>query len=121
MEAGSAMRPFAASLDMVAREVADLADLADQVQALIVRLAGGAGAADAVVLIEAQAIDLLSQRLGGLAAFVRALAEAAPQDLPADVAHAVSALTLAEQARRLSGALPASTPDPGGEPITFWD
>jgi hypothetical protein len=114
------MRPLAESLELVAREVSDLAQAADQLQALVLRLAAG-GATDPVVLIEAQAVDLFSQRLDGLAAFVRALADAAPNDVSADVGDAVRALTLAEQARRLSGAAPAPAPDPGGEPATFWD
>lgn len=116
MDGGAAMRPLAQSLDLVASEVSDLAQLADQLQALISRLAGGA--LDPLVLIEAQAVDLLSQRLEGLAAFVRALAEAAPPELAADVAQAVRALSLAEQARRLSGAAMASAAD---EAATFWD
>ena len=114
-------RPLAVSLELVAREVADLAQLADQLQGLILRLATSAGAPDPVVLIEAQAVDLFSQRLVGLAAFVRALADAAPQDISANVAEAVRALTLTEQARRLSGETPAPAPDPAGEPTTFWD
>jgi hypothetical protein len=48
-------------------------------------------------------VDLLTQRLAGLAAFLRTLADVAPADAVADVHAAVMHLTLAEQARRLVG------------------
>jgi hypothetical protein len=112
------MRPLSESLDLVAREVTDLAVLGDQLQALITRLVISAGANDPAALIEAQAADLLSQRLSGLAAFLRALANAAPSDVMADMDKALRVLTLAEQARRLSSpAPPAEAP----ELVTFWD
>ena len=109
--------PFSDSLERVAQEVADLARLGEALQALIARLA--AGPADPAALIEAQAADLLSQRLEGLASFVRALAAAAPPGATADVEAAVRALTLADQARRLSGRLPAH--ESCGEALILWD
>ncbi len=49
-----------------------------------------------------------------------AQADAAPAGLAADIENAIRTLTLAEQARRLSG--PSLTPTPDkGEVITFWD
>lgn len=112
------LRPLSQSLDLVAREVTDLVALGDQLQELITRLVASAGPSDPAALIEAQAADLLSQRLSGLAAFVRALAHAAPSDVTADIGKALRVLTLAEQARRLSG--PASTAE-APELMTFWD
>lgn len=116
-------RPIADSLTLVAEEVDDLVRLGETVQAVISRLAvGTSGPPDAALMVDAQAADLLSQRLCGLAAFVRALAEAAPGDVSADIQDAVRALTLSEQARRLSGPLLTTTADASGaELTTFWD
>lgn len=116
----AAHRPLAESLDLVAREVTDLVVLGDQLQDLISRLVVTAAATDPNALMEAQAADLLSQRLSGLAAFVRALADAAPTDVSADIESALRVLTLTEQARRLSN--PGSPPAiDAGEVTTFWD
>jgi len=109
--------PLTDSLDRVAQEVADLARLGEQMQRVISRLA--AGPADPQTLMDAQGADLLSQRLDGLAEFVRALAQAAPSEAVTDVEAAVRALTLADQARRLTGRLPA--PEGCGEALTLWD
>jgi len=108
------------SLDLVAQEASDLVNLGDQIQGVISRLVGAALPNDPSLLVDAQAADLLSQRLAGLANFVRALAEAAPAGLAADIEHAIRTLTLAEQARRLSGPSLTPPPDPG-EVMTFWD
>jgi hypothetical protein len=117
------VRPLTESLSLVADEVDDLVRLGETVQAVISRLAVGAGGLpDAGLVVDAQAADLLSQRLAGLASFVRALADAAPRDISADIEGAVRALTLSEQARRLSGPVLAPTTDAGGgELTTFWD
>lgn len=117
MNEPAAVRPLSHSLNLVAREVTDLAELGDQLQALILRLMIP-GQHDPAALIEAQAADLLSQRLSGLAAFIRALADAAPDDVTADIDKALRVLTLAEQARRLSS--PAPAPE-AAELMTFWD
>jgi hypothetical protein len=120
MTSAAAIRPLSQSLDLVAREVTDLVVLGDQLQDLISRLVTAHARDDPSAVIEAQAADLLSQRLAGLAAFVRALADAAPDDVAADIDSALRVLTLTEQARRLSG--PATTPAPdAGEVLTFWD
>lgn len=108
------------SLDLVAQEATDLVELGDQLQGVISRLVGAALPSDPSILVDAQAADLLSQRLSGLATFVRALAEAAPAGLAADIDNAIQTLTLAEQARRLSGPSLAPPPDTG-ELMTFWD
>jgi hypothetical protein len=73
-------------------------------------------------MVDAQAADLLWQRLDGLSAFMAALAEAAAGALPADLGDAFRRLRLSEQARRLAGGQPALSPsDPNGELTTFWD
>lgn len=108
------------SLDLVAQEASDLVNLGDRLQGVISRLVGAALPSDPSLIIDAQAADLLSQRLSGLASFVGALAEAAPAGLAADIEAAIRTLTLAEQARRLSG--PSMSPAPeAGEQMTFWD
>lgn len=109
------------SLDRVADEVGDLVRLGDQLQAVISRLAAAEDPPDAATLIEAQTADLLSQRLAGLAGFIRALAKAAPGHVTADIGAAVRALTLAEQIRRLSAPCPHAAPDAPGGHTTFWD
>ncbi len=104
---GPTLRPLAEPLSLAALEVADLAGVADVLQGVIARLAAQAGRPDAELMAEAQAADVLSQRLEGMAAFLSALAKAAPAGVTTDVHAAVMDLTVAEQARRLSGPPPA--------------
>ena len=75
------------SLDLVAQEASDLVNLGDQIQGVISRLVGAALPSDPSLMIDAQAADLLSQRLSGLANFVGALAEAAPAGLALSLIH----------------------------------
>ena len=103
MTEGPVLRPMAEPLRLAAIELADLARLGDELQHLVAELAVVAGASAASVLIRAQAADLLSQRLEGMAAFLRTLADAAPGEALIDVHAAVMDLTVAEQARRLAG------------------
>lgn len=114
--------PLARSLDLVAEDLAELVGLGERVQAVLSRMdAVAPRQRDAGLLVDAQAADLLSQRLVGLTAFVRALADAERSADYAQVEAAVRALTLAEQCRRLAGAAsPAPPADAGGHP-TFWD
>jgi len=114
-------RPLSASLGLVAHEVSDLVRLAERLQTVIAHLAAGGPAPDLNILIDAQAADLLTQRLAGLAVFVQALSQAAPVEVSADVEAAVRALTLSEQARRLSGIISAVQPEGAGDTLTFWD
>ncbi len=100
---GPTFRPFAEPLRLAAIEIADLARQGDQLQRVIARLATGAGALDAGLMEEAQGADLLSQRLEGMAAFLRALSDAVPAGAAIDVHAAMIDLTLAEQVRRLAG------------------
>ena len=114
-------RTLARSLDLVAEDLAELVGLGERVQGVISRMAAAAPRPrDASLLMEAQAADLLSQRLAGLAAFVRALADAERRGDPDVVLAAARTLTLAEQARRLADATPAAPADPA-ETSTFWD
>lgn len=114
-------QPLAQSLDLVADDLAELVGLGERVQGVISRMAATAPRPrDTGLLMDAQAADLLSQRLMGLTAFVRALADAERSADHAEVEAAVRALTLAEQARRLAGAPSLAAPEQGGLP-TFWD
>jgi hypothetical protein len=103
MYSGPTLRPLAEPLGLAAIELADLARLSDRLQRSIARLTADLGPPDSGFLTEVQAVDLLSQRLDGMAAFLRVLAAAAPTNVTTDVHAAVMGLTLAEQARRLSG------------------
>lgn len=104
------MRPIAEPMRLAAREAADLVQLSDGLQIVIARLAACEGLPSAELVMEGQAADLLSQRLAGLAAFLDALADAAPEDARTDVRAAVDGLLLAEQARKLSGPAAAFEP-----------
>jgi hypothetical protein len=115
MHVGPTLRPLAEPLRLAAIELAELARLSDQVQRAIGRLTERRGAPDTEFLTGAQAADLLSQRLEGMAAFLRVIAASAPEDVTTDVYAAVMDLTLAEQARRLSG-LPTAAELPFAEP-----
>jgi len=106
MHDGPTHRPLAEPLSLAAQELSDLARMGDDLQGVVARLAAQAGCRDAELMAEAQAVDMLSQRLTGMAAFLSALASAAPQGVTTDVHAAVMDLTLAEQARRLSGPPP---------------
>jgi len=123
MTAGPAFRPISEPLRLAAMEVADLAHLGDRLQGVIAILSASSARPDPNMVMEAQAADLMSQRLTGLAAFLTALAEAAPATAVVDIYDAVMDLTLAEQARRLSG--PGHAPAPaaveGGELMLFGD
>lgn len=110
---------LADSLGLVAQEVADLAVLADHLQGVISRMAAAA-APDRTLMVDAQAADLLHQRLQGLASFMGALATTTPVGPAHDLAGALRGLSLTEQARRLAGAAPA-VPEGSGELTTFWD
>lgn len=120
MTQASEARTVADSLGLAAQEVAELAKLADHLQGVISRMAAAA-APDWTLMVDAQAADLLSQRLEGLAGFMGALALAAPLGLSTDIERAVRALPLTDQARRLAGATTAAAPEASGELTTFWD
>jgi uncharacterized membrane protein len=114
---------LARSLDLVAEDLSELIGLGEHVEAVISRMAAAAsGPFDPSLLVDAQAADLLSQRLAGLTAFVRGLAAAERSADYAQVEAALSKLTLAEQSRRFKGraANLAQPTEACGLP-TFWD
>ena len=81
------------------REIAQARDLALSLEQVLQALAPHA---DALQLIDCQAADLLTQRLGGLVLFVETLARTSGgADL--EVGAAAAALPLRDQARRLEG------------------
>ena len=122
MHDGPTFRPIAEPLRLAATELTELAELGDQLQHALGRLTATLGAPDAAFIGEAQAADLLSQRLVGMAAFLRAIARVAPASAMADVHAAVMDLTLAEQARRLCGPHPPLAAAPvNGELQLFGD
>jgi hypothetical protein len=112
---------LAEPLQLAAIELADLARLGDQLQRAVGRLTAELGPPDPGFLTEVQAADLLSQRLEGMAAFLRVLAASAPTHVRTDVHAAVMSLTLAEQARRLSGPHEPVEPPVCGELQLFGD
>ena len=113
---GEGLRYGVQSMELLVNALLRRGARRDRLQGSIARLTADLGPPDSGFLTEVQAVDLLSQRLEGMAAFLRVLAATAPQDVTTDVHAAVMGLTLAEQARRLSGALPdAETPASGGE------
>ena len=112
MQTQSSLRPLAEPLRLAAIELTDLARLGDQLQHVLARVSRHVDASDATFVTDAQAADLLSQRLEGMAAFLGALSTAAPGGVEIDVEAAVIDLTLAEQARRLSGPHPAPVEEP---------
>jgi hypothetical protein len=117
------MRPLAEPLQLAAGELGDLVDLSERLQALLAQLMREA-APSTQRMVEAQAADLLSQRLAGVQTYLAALAEAAPIGAQIDVAPAVMGLLLGEQAQRLSlrSAAPiAADADDGGELLLFED
>src|SRR5204863_280929 len=71
MHDGPTFRPFAEPLRLAAIELTGLARQGDELQRVIARLAERAGVLDQELVVDAQAADLLSQRLAGMAAFLR--------------------------------------------------
>lgn len=63
--------------------------------------------------MQAQCLDLLTQRLHGLAAFVLVLAPSLPVTWHVDPAHAASQVVLADLAGRLQGVAVADGPGAG--------
>lgn len=104
------MRPFPEPLRLAAREVSELAQLSQSIQNLIASLVAREAAPHTALLVQGQSADLLSQRLAGVAAFLEALAEAAPEETTVDVAAAVMGLFLAEQAHHFTGQVRAPSP-----------
>ena len=118
MSRTSSAQPLPEILGRTADEAADLARLSDGLQGMVARLV--AEGANLRVLEDAQAADLLTQRLAGLAAILRGLARVASPEVSADIGAALAALPLADQARRLAGhAAPAPADD--DDLFLLWD
>jgi len=113
--------PIGDVLRVAAGELADLALLGDQVEAIIAEMVGQAGDVSPDLLRRCQAADLLTQRLAGAAAFLGALAEAAPSNASIDVLDAVRGITLTDQAQRLSGQGVVAHQGGAGELALFED
>lgn len=87
-------------LRVVGREVADAGQFACDLQATLSCFAQTLGQQDQA--LEAfQALDFLTQRLGGVAAFLGALAPTLPACWVGDAAAAAEAVTMSDLARRL--------------------
>jgi hypothetical protein len=95
--------PMSQVLGSVATELQALAILSDRLQSLISKALVADSATNAEHLQEFQAIDLLVQRLSGVATFAHALSQAAPQTWRIDAAAAAASITLSDLSRRLSG------------------
>lgn len=116
------LHPLSDALDRATTELTDLGRLGDRLELMVERLSRRHGIVDPELIAEAQAADLLSQRLAGVAAFVGGLAAATPVEVSIDILAAVSGLTMAEQARRLTGPLAVDRQDaPTGELTLFGD
>ena len=97
--------PVVTALSAVAREVAQMAAVSDELQVLISAALVADGSSSAEHLREFQAIDLLVQRLQGVATFMEGLAARASPDWRIDVNGAAAAVPLSDLARRLTGGL----------------
>jgi hypothetical protein len=103
----SAPQSVADVLIAAAGEALDLAQMADDLQSVIVALSAGADAEGAKVrsevLVGCQAADMLSQGITGLALYLNRLAASAPDGVMMDAAAAARTLPLGDQAARLGG------------------
>jgi len=100
----SATGPVFVTLAAVAAELSELALMSDQLQEAASRALFEAGAAPVEGLREFQSLDLLGQRLRGVAGFLDELAKVAPRGWRLDVKRASAGVTLSDLARRLSSA-----------------
>jgi hypothetical protein len=115
------LRPLSEPLHLAAREVGELVALSERLQALLAQLMRESEPSVAR-MVEAQAADLLSQRLAGVQSYLAALSAVAPLGAQIDVAPAVMSLMLAEQAHRLGHRLqPTAAVEDDGELHLFED
>jgi hypothetical protein len=90
-------------LDAVSTEVDDLLATGDRLQALVGDLVDKSGEGVTThVLVEAQSLDAMVQRLSALSAFLQALSPAVPADWIIDPTAAAEGLSLADSARRFA-------------------
>lgn len=109
-------------LGLIAEEMAELARLADALDAAIAGLASRLVVKDARTLADCQAADLFAQRLTGAADFVASLGASVSADARVDLTEAIQRLGLGDQARRFAGSPPRSDPSPDrGGVVCFFD
>ncbi len=93
--------PLAEVILRVEKELAEMARLVDHNQSVIARLSWTAGASDPSYVSAMQEADLISQKLDGIAGFLRAIAAAVPADLHIETHRATSDLRLEELTRKI--------------------
>ncbi len=112
--------PMVQVLEAIAGELAQMAQAGDRLQLLISAALVSDGRQNAEHLREFQSIDLLVQRLHGVAIFTGCLAAVTPGDWGIDAASAAVAVPLSDLARRLGGDKTAAScqrrkDDPSGD------
>ena len=112
LDAGAALE-LGRILRAVGEEVADLGKMACGLQESLSPSEFGPGWGRAA-LDRLQALDILTQRLDGIAGFLHALAPTLPADWLCDATRAAEAMTLADLARRLTCANPNTLSEPSG-------
>jgi hypothetical protein len=93
--------PLAEVIMRVEDELSDIAKLIDYNQSLIARLTWEAGASDPSYIKAMQDADLISQKIAGIAGFLRALADATPPDFHVDTHRATGDLRLTELTHKI--------------------
>jgi len=93
--------PLADVIMRVEEELEDLARLVDHNQSLIARVTWDVGAADPGYVRAMQDADLISQKLVGIANFLRSIADVVPADFHVETHRATGNLRLAELMRKI--------------------
>lgn len=99
-----ALTPVADTLGRVSAELRDMAAVVNDLHVLAG--AQNAAAPDHAYLQALQSVDLIEQKLRGLAGFLADLAQAAAPDWRIDAQAALAAITLSDLAARLTGHAP---------------
>lgn len=111
--------PLFEVLQAVGREIADLGQLACDLQTALSPLGRASSGHDHQAIENLQAFDLLAQRLHGVADFLGALAPSLPTEWLGNAAAAAQVVTLSDLARRLSCPDLDSSPAKDGEAGAF--
>lgn len=88
--------PLADVISRVEKELTDIARLIDYNQSVIARVTWTAGGTDPDYVKAMQDADLISQKLAGIAEFLRHVADAVPQDFRVETHRAIGSLRLDE-------------------------
>jgi hypothetical protein len=88
--------PLASVISRVEEELGDIAQLIDYNQSVIAKLTWEAGGSDPAYVKAMQDADLISQKLAGIAEFLRNVADAVPPDFHVETHRATGNLRLAE-------------------------